>query len=84
MPSFIVGFFLGRWLFQFLFFVFAHPLRFLIGLVRFALVLTALAVGILGPLWFGGSGWAWVVGPILIGLFLLFIQRRLRDLSDAL
>lgn len=81
---FVVGFFLGRWVVQFLFFMFAHPLRFLIGLVRFTLVLAALIVGVCGPLIYSGAGWVWVVGPVLIGLFLLFLQRRLRDFAEAL
>lgn len=82
--QFVVGFFLGRWIVLFFFFMFAHPLRFLIGLVRFTLVLAALIVGVCGPLIYSGAGWAWVVGLILIGLGLLFIQRRLRDFAEAL
>lgn len=80
----VFAFFIGQWIGAFLYNMFAHPIRFLIGLVRFALVLAALVIGGWVPLVMSGSGWVWVVFPILIGLFLLFVQRKLRDFAEGL
>lgn len=81
---FVVGFFLGRWVTMLVVFMFCHPIRFLIGLVRFALTTAALVVGILGPLVMASSGWAWMVMCILAGLVLLYISRILRNFADGL
>lgn len=80
----IIAFFIGRFLGGFFYNMFAHPILFLLGLVRFILVFAALVIGGWVPLVMSGSGWVWVVFPILIGLFLLFVQRKLRDFTEGL
>ncbi len=79
---FVVFFFIGQALGQFFYNMFAHPVLFLLGLVRFGLVLSAIAFVFGVPLLYGNAGWLWVVGPI--GLFLLFIQLKIRDFTEAL
>lgn len=85
MPFVLIAcYFIGTKIGAFFYTMFAHPIMFLIGLVRFALVLAALIVGFGGPTIFPHGGWLWIVGCVLGALFLLFIQRKLRDFAEGL
>lgn len=80
----IICYFIGTKIGAFFYNMFAHPVLFLLGLVRFVLVLGFLVIGVWVPLVMSGSGWVWVVFPMLVGLLLLFCQRKVGYFAEGL